>query len=115
MANEAFHLDWHGPFGIVDGGADPNLFVAKSEESRLPGVYVWTIPIGDEYWPHYIGKAEDRNGLLARLRAEARPKEPKRGFAYDMDLMLQGERVCLYEPLNSKGKPNEELWQKSPD
>jgi hypothetical protein len=43
MANEAFHLDWRGPFAIVDGAADPNLFVAKPGESRLPGVYVWTI------------------------------------------------------------------------
>lgn len=50
MANEAFHLEWHGPFAIVDDASDPNLFTEEPESSRLPGVYAWTIPVGDDYW-----------------------------------------------------------------
>jgi hypothetical protein len=115
MANEVFHLDWHGPFAIVDGADVPNLLTLKPDISRFPGVYVWTIPVGGEHWVHYVGKAEDQNGLLARLRAEFRLKDPKCGYVDDTALLLKGDRVPLYKPLTSKGLPDETKWQKDPD
>lgn len=115
MANESFHLNWYGPYAIVDGANNPNLFTARPEVSLLPGVYAWTIPIIDEYWVHYIGKAEDQGGLKMRLQTEFRPKEPKRGFIHDTTLLLKGDHVPLYNPLNSKGKPDEASWQKNPE
>jgi hypothetical protein len=115
MANEAFHLEWHGPYAIVDGANDPNLFAAKPAVARSRGVYAWTVPVGDEYWVYYIGKAEDQYGLLARLRAEARRKEPKRCYIDDTELLLHGERVPLYRPRNSRGEPDEASWQSDPD
>src|SRR4051812_2791094 len=95
MANETFHLEWHGPFAVVAGADAPSLLAEKPDVSRLPGVYVWTIPIGGEHWVYYVGKAQDQNGLLARLRAEFRQKDPKCGYADDTDLLLRGERVPL--------------------
>ncbi len=67
MADESFHLEWHGPYAIVDGANNPNLVVAKPAVSLVPGVYVWTVPIGDDYWVHNIGKTEDqKDGLLGK-------------------------------------------------
>jgi hypothetical protein len=115
MANKEFHLEWHGPYAIVDGAKDPNLFRAKPDVSGQPGVYAWTIPIGDEFWVWYIGQADGQKGLLQRLQTEARPKDPKQCQIEDPVLLLKGERVILYAPLNSKGKPDEAKWQQDPD
>jgi hypothetical protein len=103
------------PYAIVDGANNPNLFAAKPDASRLPGVYAWAIPIRDEYWVYYIGKAEDHKALSARLQTEFRPKEAKRGYIVDTELLLKGERVPLYRPRNSKGEPDEASWQNNPE
>jgi hypothetical protein len=114
MDNKNFHLKWLGPYAIR-GDCDDNLFQKSPDESRQWGVYVWTIPIGGEYWPWYIGKSEDKGGVLERLRKEAKSKPANRYFIDDIELLLKGERKTVYSPLNSSTfDPDEAAFQKDP-
>lgn len=115
MTNEELHLDWHGPYAVIDGQSDPNLFKVKPLASASQGVYVWTIPVGSEFWVYYVGKAQDKNGLFARLRTEFLDKDPQKAHIDDAEKLLNGERVPLYKPLNSKGKPDVASWLANPD
>lgn len=115
MTNEKLHLDWHGPYAVIDGQSDPNLFEAKPLTSASQGVYVWTIHIGNEFWVYYVGKAQDKKGIIARLRTEFHDRDPQKAYIDDAEKLLNGERVPLYKPLNSKGTPDVASWVANPD
>ena len=115
MANETFHLNWHGPFSVIEGTNDPCVYSDRSEVGKQKGVYVWTIPVGDEYLVCYVGKAENQKGLFSRLRTEFRKKHAKHCDIVDGELLLNGTRKQLYKPLDSKGKPDLVKWRVDPE
>jgi hypothetical protein len=56
-------VNFHGPFSLVDDGHRRCLF-ADAIASRN-GVYLWTIEVGGEQWPWYVGQT--RRGFGQRM------------------------------------------------
>lgn len=65
MADETISIDvkFHGPFGASDQGSHRCIF--HDLISRKRGVYLWTIPVGEEEWVSYVG--ETRVSFQKRL------------------------------------------------
>ena len=105
------HLQWHGPYSIVDGTGLPNLLTTDDEAARHPGVYLWTIPFNGEELIHYVGKAEQP--LRVRAKQEFRMKHGNRGWIPDPDKLSNGIKEWVYAPHTMK-KANEEAWAINP-
>jgi hypothetical protein len=65
----AMQLDFTGPYGCVPNPRWPHF--VESPVARQPGIYLWTVPKGREFWINYIGKT-DRH-FVQRLRDEQIP------------------------------------------
>ncbi|MBX9580075.1 MAG: hypothetical protein K2X87_07165 [Gemmataceae bacterium] len=112
----SFQFDWLGPFSVLEGASTPSVFTSDVEAARHPGVYLWTVPCGDEELVLYVGRTT--RGLRMRLSEELRWRRKKAwdwfpdpherrvrvrrpdcwDWIPDPVQLGQGVKVWLYEP-----------------
>jgi hypothetical protein len=64
-------ITFHGPFRFLN---DKESSVFKQPLALKQGIYVWTVPSGEEYLPYYIGET----GGIIRKQAEI----PRQGIPF---------------------------------
>jgi len=81
------HVHFHGPFSAVSEGKHPCLFA--DELARRNGVYLWTINVGAEEWPWYVGQT--RRGFGARSGEHLAGFLSGQYTTYDVSALARGE------------------------
>lgn len=87
-------LKWHGPFGFL-----PDVSIAcvfTHDIGKHPGLYLWTVPIGEEYLINYVGETE--RDFAERLEEEARYMLSGQDSFADSELLRQGIRKRISTP-----------------
>jgi hypothetical protein len=107
------HLQWYGPYSVLEGTQLPYLFAPAVEPATSPGVYLWTIHYGGEELVHYVGKTEGKARTLGmRLWEEFGKRRPGFGWVPDPEKLQRGIKEWVYQPHGVK-KPNMAAWMKN--
>ncbi len=85
-------LAWQGPF-VWFGSGSGSVFDDPSAE--VPGVYLWTVPIGDTYRVFYVGQTE--KGFAERHHEHFREYWGGAYSIYDAKSFVGGKLVPVYE------------------
>lgn len=85
-------MQWDSPFKLYQAAPGRQI---DDIHPKLAGVYLWTVPIGDRYYPHYVGETGNLQGWLSGHRANLMGG----GYwVYDPVELSQGRLTPIYNP-----------------
>ena len=85
-------ISFAGPFSWPGTADAPCVY--EAEESREPGIYLWTVPGPDGHLVYYIG--ETGRTFETRLRQHYGELAAARYHVYSAPELARGEKVCLW-------------------
>ena len=91
---------WQGPYTLLADSTLPSIL--DCSDAAHPGIYLWTIPLGDCYLINYVGISSDNvaNRQIHHL------KEHMSGsyLVYDPDALARGVKDEIYGPADGFDK-----------
>jgi hypothetical protein len=87
-------LRWEGPFELIVGGALPT--AAAQSVAQLPGIYLWTIQIEDDFHICYVGKTD--RSFAIRLAEEIEYERYRSTKHFDPEAFAMGRRIQVPRP-----------------
>jgi len=99
-------MHWRGPYRLYQGDVGGQI---DDIDPAWAGVYLWTIPIENRYYPYYAGEASSLHGRLTTHRACLTGGSY---WLYDPDELVKGKLTPIYNP-NKDYRTFDKVWERA--
>lgn len=87
-------LEWRGPRALWS--SDLSRCILLDSDAVEPGLYLWTVKVGSEYWVNYVGMSG--TSIAQRQRVHIEEFLCGHYWIYDANSLSQGRKEAIYDP-----------------